>query len=193
MYIHFTMTDLAKDLTKDVVQLHSQLYPAIAELCLRGGVYVVALEIRGSRERRIVEIFVDKPDGISLDECGELSNSLGEMLEEMNAFPAAYRLEISSPGVERPLQYIWQYARNIGRLLAAELADGKSLKGRISAVEGEMITLESPAKHGSKSGKQPKVSNALPKKVSSEVTVEQIFPVTLPQSVIKQAVIELEF
>lgn len=187
------MKDLAKDSTKDVAQLHSQLYPAIAERCLRSGVYVVALEIRGSRERRIVEIFVDKPDGISLDECGEVSNSLGEMLEEMNAFPAAYRLEVSSPGVERPLQYIWQYARNIGRLLVAELADGKSLKGRISAVEGEMITLERPAKHGSKSGKQPKVSNALPKKVSSEATVEQIFPVILPQSAIKQAVIELEF
>jgi ribosome maturation factor RimP len=111
----------------------------------------------------------------------------------MDAFSAAYRLEVSSPGVERPLQYIWQYARNIGRLLVAELADGKSLKGRISAVEGEMITLERPAKHGSKSGKQPKVSNALPKKVSSEATVEQIFPVILPQSAIKQAVIELEF
>ncbi|MBL7993121.1 MAG: ribosome maturation factor RimP [Candidatus Kapabacteria bacterium] len=187
------MKDLAKDSAKDIAQLHSRLHPIVAECCLQGGAYLVALEIRGSRERRIVEIFVDKPEGISLDECGELSHMLGEMLEEMNAFPMAYRLEVSSPGVERPLQYIWQYERNVGRLLSAELADGTSLKGRISAVEGDTITLESPAKNGTKNGKQTKTPNALSNQAAPEVSAVPIFPLTLPQGTIKRAVVELEF
>lgn len=187
------MKDLAKDSTKDIAQLHSQLYPVVAECCLQDGAYLVALEIRGSRERRIVEIFVDKPEGISLDECGDLSHRLGEMLEEMNTFPLAYRLEVSSPGVERPLQYIWQYTRNVGRLLSVELADGTSLKGRISAVEGNMITLESPAKNGVKNSKQTKTPNALSGQVASEASALPMFPLTLPHGTIKRAVIELEF
>lgn len=187
------MKDLAKDSAKDIAQLHSQLHPVVAECCLQRGAYLVALEIRGSRERRIVEIFVDKPEGISLDECGELSHLLGEMLEEMNAFPLAYRLEVSSPGVERPLQYIWQYARNVGRLLSAELADGTSLKGRISAVEGDVITLESSAKNGTKNGKQTKTSNVLSNPAASEITAISVFPLALPQGRIKRAVVELEF
>ncbi len=204
LYILFTMKSLASKAVKNnavkntppssgasstaqlSVESHERLQSAIAEVCGFDGISLIALEIRGSKERRIVEVFVDKPDGISLDECGDLSHRIGDRLEEMKAFPAAYRLDVSSPGVERPLQYLWQYSRNAGRLLALELSDGTVLKGRIGAVENDAVTLENP----NKSSKNSKLNgNASTPTEALQAT----FPLTVQHSTIARAVVELEF
>ena len=182
--------DSEPKITPQQEQVSTALQTAIADVCTRVGAYLIALEIRGSRERRIVEVYVDKPNGISLDECGDLSQAIGEMLEEIKAFPASYRLDVSSPGVERPLQYIWQYSRNIGRLVSVELIDGKSLRGRVSAVESDAIIFENPKKNGKLgSPKHSKTKESIPPQ-GSEST---IFPLTVLYDTIKKAVVELEF
>lgn len=180
-------------------QDHHSLQSAIAEMCEQHGVYLIALELRGSKERRIVEIYVDKPEGISLDECGDVSDSIGEMLESMKAFPLAYRLDVSSPGVERPLVHRWQYPRNIGRLLAVDFQNGNTIKGRLSATDGETITLEHPGKGGksrpanhksSSSDKKNPVTGS--KGMLGAEEAQPIFPVIISFDLIRQAVVELE-
>jgi ribosome maturation factor RimP len=211
LYILFTIKSLAGNLVKNnaakntpspsgvpsavqsaaqiSVESHERLQSAITEVCALDGVSLIALEIRGSKERRIVEVFVDKPDGISLDECGDLSHRIGDRLEEIKAFPAAYRLDVSSPGVERPLQHLWQYNRNAGRLLTLELNDGTVIKGRIGAVENGAVTLESPNKsliNRKPSGKA--TTQALPTDA-----LQAAFPITVQHSAIVRAIVELEF
>jgi ribosome maturation factor RimP len=159
---------------------------ALREICTQHGVVLVEVVIRGSNERRIVEIYVDKPEGISLDECGNLSEPIGTMLEETKAFPMAYRLEISSPGVSRPLQFSWQYERNIGRLLTLERITGGTVKGRISAVasdteRGDLLTLDAP---------KGTISKTAAKKAAESGIV---FPIEILLGEIKSAIVEVEF
>jgi ribosome maturation factor RimP len=170
----------------NVTPLSPTLEAALREICTREGVVLVEVVIRGSHERRIVEIYVDKPEGISLDECGNLSEPIGTMLEETEAFPMAYRLEISSPGVSRPLQFSWQYARNVGRLLVLERKNGEIIKGRINAVSsdverGELLTLDAP---------KGTISKTAAKKAGASGIV---FPMEIPLGEIKSAIVEIEF
>jgi ribosome maturation factor RimP len=159
---------------------------AVRELCAAAGAVLIEAVVRGSHERRIVELYVDKPDGISLDECGALSERIGELLEAKNAFPAAYRLEVSSPGVSRPLQYSWQYARNTGRLLTLQRMSGETVKGRISALvsdaeRGEVLVLDAPKATMSKTAAKKATANGI------------IFPLEIPLREVQSAIVEVEF
>ncbi len=160
---------------------------ALRELCANEGAVLVEAIVRGSKERRIVEIYVDKPEGMSLEECGVLSEKIGEMLEAEKAFPAAYRLEVSSPGVSRPLQFSWQYQRNAGRLLTLELTSGTSVKGRIGqllqdAVGGEVLVLEAPKTSISKTAAKKAAASGAP-----------TYPMEIPLAEIRSAIVEIEF
>ncbi len=162
------------------------LETALREICTQHSVVLIDVVVRGSNERRIVEVYVDKPEGISLDECGDLSEPIGAMLEEKKAFPMAYRLEISSPGVSRPLQFSWQYQRNVGRLLTLERTSGEIIKGRIGAVasdaeRGEVLTLEAAKTTISKTAAKKAGANG------------QIFPMEIPLGEIKSAIVDVEF
>lgn len=161
---------------------------ALKEICISEGAILLESVIRGSNERRIVELYVDKPEGISLDECGLLSERIGELLEAEKVFPAAYRLEVSSPGVSRPLQFSWQFSRNIGRLLSFQTKNGETIKGRISGLSsdserGDMILLEAPKATTSKTAaKKAAASGSAP-----------IFPMEISLDDITNAIIEIEF
>ncbi len=155
---------------------------SLKELCSRHGVYLLEVVLRGTEQRRIVEIYVDSPQGVTLDQCGVLSKEMDAIFERDNAFSAAYRLEVSSPGTDRPLQYIWQYERNVGRLLSVELTDGKTAKGRIGSVQNGIVTIEP-----SKSRQKPPTKKTL----AAENILE--LPAALDVKQIRSAVVEVEF
>lgn len=108
-----------------------------------GDCYVVDLSLSGAK----LSVFVDSDTGITLDQCRRLSRFLEERIEAEAMLPEKYTLEVSSPGVDRPLGMLRQYVKNIGRelrvVLLAEEEGGKgeTVKGKLEAVEGEMITL----------------------------------------------------
>lgn len=93
---------------------------------------------------KIIRVFIDKDGGVSVDDCVSVSNHLSRvfLVEEVDY----NRLEISSPGLERPLKKLEDYVRFIGRsakIKTRELFDEqKVFQGVIQAVEGEKITLE---------------------------------------------------
>lgn len=93
---------------------------------------------------KIIRVFIDKDGGVSVDDCVSVSNHLSRvfLVEEVDY----NRLEISSPGLERPLKKLADYVRFIGRsakIKTRELFDEqKVFQGVIQAVEGEKITLE---------------------------------------------------
>jgi ribosome maturation factor RimP len=165
-------------------QLSPDALNAIAALCEQEGVFLVDVALHGSRERRIVEIFADKPEGITLDECCAVSEKISEFLETTNVFPAAYRLDVSSPGVSRPLQFRWQYERNVGRLLVVELASGESVKGRISTLRDDVLIVDAPKKRDAKALAKP------PKPLKEGVVPK--FPREISLADIRRAIIEAE-
>lgn len=93
---------------------------------------------------KIIRVFVDKDGGISVEDCANISNHLSKvfLVEEVDY----NRLEISSPGLERPLKKIEDYVRFIGRLAKIKTHDAidnnKSFQGYIERVANEEITLK---------------------------------------------------
>ncbi|MBI9071710.1 MAG: hypothetical protein JEY94_08935 [Melioribacteraceae bacterium] len=82
---------------------------------------LVDLLIRGTDTNRILEIYVDNDEGVSTKMCADISRELGDVIENENIISSRYRLDISSPGVDRPLKFLPQFKKHINRKLSVEL------------------------------------------------------------------------
>lgn len=92
------------------------------------GLELVDVEYRKEGGRWFLRVFIDKPGGITHEDCGVVSERLGRVLDEKNLIPNAYFLEVSSPGVERPLKKPADYVRFTGR--KAEVVTRSPVNGR---------------------------------------------------------------
>jgi ribosome maturation factor RimP len=77
-------------------------------------VELVLLEEAGNRRNRIVRLYIDHPGGVNHDLCARVSAAVGRALDEKDAFEGAYTLEVSSPGIERPLRKRSHFEAQIG-------------------------------------------------------------------------------
>ena len=116
------------------------------------GLELVELERAGDRRRPILRVYVDLPDsvpgqpGVSLEECARVSRALEPYLDEREDLAETYLLEVSSPGVERPLVRPRDWERFAGQEVAlrgkAALAGrGKRLEGVLLGLRGERVGL----------------------------------------------------
>ena len=112
----------------------------IAEL----GYELVDVEWKGSSRRPIIRLRVDRPDsipgetGVTVDDCAVVSRGLEPWLDELDALPETYVLEVSSPGVERPLVRVGDYRRFAGQSVAVK-GDGPLVEGKARRLEGELL------------------------------------------------------
>lgn len=85
------------------------------------GLYVLDAELKSAGSQTEVWVYLDAVDrGVNLDECAEISNELGFLIEAHEVFEHKYRLNVSSPGLSRPLSDKRQYKKNEGRLAAVK-------------------------------------------------------------------------
>jgi len=109
------------------------------------GFEVVELETAGNRARPILRLYVDRPDSVpgqpsvSLDDCTAISRALEPMLDERADLADTYVLEVSSPGVERPLTKPRDWRRFAGQEVA--LRGKQALAGKAKRLEGELLGL----------------------------------------------------
>lgn len=90
-----------------------------------------------------IYLFIDKPGGITLDECVHLSRAIEK---ELNRDKEDFELNISSPGLDMPLRVPLQYSNHIGHKIKIEKKDGTQLRGKILAFENLTLTLETEEK-----------------------------------------------
>ena len=99
----------------------------------------------GQGPRSVVRVFIDKPEGVTLDDCERVHKALGPALDVADPFPHAYTLEVSSPGLDRPLKNPSDYSKAVGRLVklsSYELIDGRRhWTGRLKGVENGVATV----------------------------------------------------
>lgn len=95
----------------------NDLWATADRLAAEAGLELVDVALRGSSRRRLVRVDVDRagPEGVTLDDCQRLSRRLGESLDEADLIPEPYVLEISSPGIDRPIRSADDIRRNTGR------------------------------------------------------------------------------
>ena len=89
----------------------------------------------------VLEILMDGDQGIAIEDCVQISRHVGFHLEEEDVVDRAYRLEVSSPGLDSALTLNRQYQKNIGRKVAVKLTDGTQKEGVLLAVTSEAIEI----------------------------------------------------
>lgn len=89
-----------------------------------------------------LDVFIDSDSGLTFKKCQQVSRYLEQYLDEEGWLGPKYILEVSSPGLDRPLELKRQYHKNIGRKLEVQLEEGKPKVGTLTAVHEESIDLE---------------------------------------------------
>src|SRR5690606_8283355 len=105
----------------------------------REDLFVVRIKMHNNG---ILEILLDGDKGISIEDCVAVSRHVGFHLEEENVIDRAYRLEVSSPGIDSPLLLLRQYVKNVGRNVRLTLEDGRKEEGRLLSATDTQLVLE---------------------------------------------------
>lgn len=116
------------------------------------GLEVVSVDLLGSGRRLLLRVFVDKTGGVTVGDCERMSRSLEALLDVEDPISGSYVLEVSSPGLDRPLVSQRDFEKNIGRLariVTSEKIDGQSFfVGRIADAGEGWVRLTIEAKGG---------------------------------------------
>ena len=105
----------------------------------RPDLFIVDVQMHNSG---ILSILVDGDNGVAISDCVAISRHVGFHLEEENTIEQAYRLEVSSPGIDTPLKSIRQFRKNINRSLKVKLTDGNIREGKLLSADDSGITIE---------------------------------------------------
>jgi ribosome maturation factor RimP len=117
------------------------------------GLEIFDVQFRREGQGLVLRIQIDRPgpaataeESVSVEDCAHVSRDLSAMLDVEDVVPDAYTLEVSSPGLDRPLRHADDYRRFSGRrakLVMREAVDGqKYFKGRLDGVDGEAVLIE---------------------------------------------------
>ena len=108
------------------------------------GVEIFDIELLG-KGKLLLRVIIDKEGGVTLGDCERLSKSLGTVFDVEDPFPGSYTMEISSPGLDRPLKEMKDFEKNIGklaRIITIEKIESQNLFiGRILKVSSDFLKL----------------------------------------------------
>lgn len=129
-----SVTDLVEGLVTDFIADH--------------GMELVDVEFVKEGQHRYLRIFIDKEgdERISLDDCKMISDYVNEKIDQMDPIKENYFLEVSSPGIERPLKKPADFAKNVGKTVQAKLyspIEGrKIIDGILLGLEDNIVTID---------------------------------------------------
>jgi len=123
----------------------------------REDLFIVSVKMRPNK---ILEILLDGDNGANIDDCAQVSRHVGFHLEEENVVDDAYRLEVSSPGIDANFVNIRQYQKNIGRTVQVKLNDNTKVEGTLLTVDEMKINVLQKIKEKGK--KAQEVEKELP-------------------------------
>jgi ribosome maturation factor RimP len=122
-----------------IAELTGLLGPAVGA----AGFDLEEVDVRPAGRRRLVKVVVDGDDGVALDDIARISESVSRLLDESDVMGASpYVLEVTSPGVDRPLTEPRHWRRSVGRLVVAPLAEGGQIEGRVVAADDAAVEID---------------------------------------------------
>lgn len=110
--------------------LESLLTPVIERL----GYELVDLEYRGAGRGGVLQVFIDGPDGITLEDCAAVSGQVSGILDVEDPIPGEYNLEVSSPGLDRPLRRPAHFEKYAGSEIKVKMKKGYPGKLRLKGI-----------------------------------------------------------
>ncbi|MFM2482895.1 ribosome maturation factor RimP [Celerinatantimonas sp. YJH-8] len=123
-------------------RLTEMLEPAVDAL----GFELLGVEFVSAGKHSVLRLYIDHEQGITVDDCAAVSYQVSAILDVEDPINTEYNLEVSSPGMDRPLFKAEHYQRVIGEIIFVQLrmpvANRRKWQGTLLSVEGEMITLD---------------------------------------------------
>ena len=116
------------------------------EVAEKNGLELVHCHMAGSKRSPVVRVFIDKPGGVTVEDCADVSREMEAILDREDLIPTSYVLEVSSPGIERELFTIDDFKRFAGQ--NARIKTGRPIRGqrnftgRIASAKNGMIDFE---------------------------------------------------
>lgn len=114
------------------------------------GVELVHVEIAGTKRDSVLRVYIDKEGGVTLDDCGTVSQRMETVLDAEDLIPWKYVLEVSSPGIERQLYSLADFVKFAGQLAkvktTTEIDGQKTFVGQIVEVDGDDIVIDDRTK-----------------------------------------------
>jgi ribosome maturation factor RimP len=125
----------------------ARLTEVLAPVVEASGADLEDVAVSKAGRRSVVRIVIDRDGGVSLDDVADVSRVVSDALDALDeqdptVLGPSYVLEVTSPGVDRPLTQPRHWRRNVHRLVAATLTDGGTVTGRITAADDETVTLD---------------------------------------------------
>jgi len=118
----------------------SHIRQQISDELGRSGYELYDLVYHKERQQFVLTVMIDKPDGITIDDCVHVSGKLSDFLDGLDPFPGPYSLEVSSPGAERTLRDDTEIEKAIGKYVHVETYEQKA-EGTLVAYDGDTITI----------------------------------------------------
>ncbi len=123
-------------------ELAELLEPVLGRL----GYELADLEVRSGGKGGFVRVFIDKPDGIDLDDCEKVSLAVSALLDVEDPVPGKYTLEVSSPGLDRKLTKVEHFQRFVGEVVKVQMRlpiEGRRrFRGKLMSLADENIVVE---------------------------------------------------
>ena len=122
-----------------------ELYRLLAPTVDRLGLELVAVELATDHGRRVLRVSVDKPGGVGVDDCARASHAISPVLDVDDPIEGAYSLELSSPGIDRPLMVLTDFVRFAGYEARIRLEPGEArrrYRGTLLGAEDEQVLVE---------------------------------------------------
>jgi ribosome maturation factor RimP len=132
-------------------QLEQKLTEMLAAPVEALGFELVGIEFVRAGKHSTLRVYIDHPDGITVENCAEVSHQASAVLDVEDPITTEYNLEVSSPGMDRPLFKEQHYLDCVGEVLAIRLrmplGDRRNFKGKLLSCEQGNITVEVDGQH----------------------------------------------
>lgn len=124
----------------------SNVKELLEPILIENGLELFDIEYMGSSRKGVLRVYIDKEDGVTIDDCTKISRELGNLLDVHEVVPGSYTLEISSPGLTRPLRKPSDYTRFKGKTVKIktieDIDDRKIFKGKLVDFVNDTVSLE---------------------------------------------------
>jgi ribosome maturation factor RimP len=140
---------LAEQLKKEEDELVSEIWNLLEPVIAAQGMEILEIEYRRESAGWVLRIFLDSETGISVEDCAQVSRLAGDLLDVADLIRPSYNLEISSPGIDRPLRKLEHFQKYIGNIIevrtVSAIQNRRNFKGKLKGASSEGVLIECDA------------------------------------------------
>lgn len=124
----------------------AEVWKLVEPVVLAEGMDLVEVEYRRESHGWVLRLFMDQESGMSVDDCARMSDVVGDLLDVADVIPSRYHLEISSPGLNRPLRKLEHFLAQLGNVVELRalvpIQGRRNFKGTLREATSETISIE---------------------------------------------------